>query len=148
MVPSIVISSFLAVISFILPPADADEDECSTSLGARVSAVLNAFNTILLGLAALMKFQSRMEAHTKAASECRSLSSNLDQLESKVKIYFFVEGSGDQLASGGNDGSYGSGGAPNRFMKDLVKGLENIDAKLEEIAQMVPLTVVDTKGRS
>merc|ERR1712048_1236300 len=57
MVPSIVISAFLSVITWILPEEDTSgECDSGATLVQRVSAILNAVNTIILGLAALMKF--------------------------------------------------------------------------------------------
>jgi hypothetical protein len=124
MIPSIVISSFLAVLGFLMPTSTPEENERYKT----TAACLNAFNTIILGVLALLKYQSKAESHIQAASSCMSLKCECDDIEIALKT--LVTGiQNDDMAK-----------EKEFFMRTFINKLAHIGSKLEEITDMNPLS--------
>jgi len=81
MVPSIVISSFLAILSVFFTSGD-EESELQYKI---ISGCMNGFNTVLMGINGLLQYQSQASMHTNSSSQCNALMFEVEEMETQLR---------------------------------------------------------------
>jgi len=116
-ITSITISSIVAVWGRILP----------AEMVGVVSAICNASNTLLLGLMALMRFESKSMLHTQGACTLQSL--KVKQIELRDKLQQIVHGfqHEDQHE------------AADTFWRSWSSTVESLNAKAQETMEMIEI---------
>jgi len=123
LVPSIAICAFLAVLGVCFP----NTDERSQQDFKLIGGFLNAFNTVLLAMGGLLKYQSRCEVHSAATSQCIALRTEVEELESTLQTLAF----GVQTQDSQIELDY--------FLRKFNRRLETIYGKYQEIGEMAPV---------
>ena len=116
-IPSIAVSAFLAILGYLVPK----------ELQLMASASLNAMNTIVLGVLALLRYQSKMDEHQNAAKALQSLRMQVMKIRDKM----------NHLNRGMQHDSVTS--ENQSFFKAFLPSLATIYAKAEEIAEVAPI---------
>ena len=116
-IPSIAVSAFLAILGYLVPK----------ELQLMASASLNAMNTIVLGVLALLRYQSKMDLHQNAAKALQAL--RMSVLKIRDKMNHLNRGMQHESVTAENQ----------TFFKGFLPSLATIYAKAEEIAETAPI---------
>jgi len=133
--PSIALSSFLTVISLIIPKlagCDALEDEgpafpILSCPSENLGSLLNGGNTILLGVMAILRHQTKADMHDNAAKSLQSLIVTVEFLRDDM-TYFSQRIRDETMVADGRT-----------FFRGFSRRLGAVFAKVEEIQEMMPL---------
>lgn len=123
-IPYIVISAFLAVINVVFP----SHTETQERFIRQASAMLNAFNAVLLGIGALMQFQTSMENHLQAAGQCAALKTECSQLEASLRMLAFGTRTHDTHVELGD------------FLRSFAGRIAQLHSKHQEIDKTCPVS--------
>ena len=138
--PSIALSSFLTVIALIVPKLEGCKEIEGESFEDRdhawplavcpsqnLGSLFNGINTILLGMMAILRHQTKADMHNNAAKNLQSLIMNVEFMRDDM-THFSQSVDNKTMA-----------GDARTFFRGFSRRLGSVYAKVEEIQEMMPV---------